>query len=153
MRLGKFEATKTRPLKVTMLNKTDVRKVHLSTYKLGDEEDGPYSDISVAYDLSPAEREELNNLIKEAKEKTTQDPSGKWEFKVRSQGPRWNPKITKLRKRHSKNQAASVTRSAKIREILTLVPGNKTGSSASNGNITDCGKLKPIGSFHGPNSK
>ena len=98
VRLGKWEATKNRPLRITLTDKADVRKVHLSLYKLRDAEH-PYCDVSIAHDLTVAEREELKKLVAEAKENTQYDMSGNWDYKVRSRGPHWDPKIVKLKKR------------------------------------------------------
>jgi hypothetical protein len=98
-RLGRYDNTKLRPLRVTFLDQQQARKVHANAYKLRDVSNGPFCKISISHDLTQDEREELRNLVQETKNLTTQDTSGRWEYKVRSAGPIWNPKIRKLKRR------------------------------------------------------
>jgi hypothetical protein len=58
-----------------------------------------------------------------------------------------------MKLRCMKIQAAKDRTRMMISETLTRVPEIKSGTMASYWNITDCGKLNPAGSFHGPSSK
>jgi hypothetical protein len=95
-RLGRFDPAKKRPLRVTFMDQLQARKVHINAYRLRDEHEGPYKGISITHDLTVEERDALKRMVEEAKNMTQQEETGKWEYKVRSKGPYWDPKIKKL---------------------------------------------------------
>jgi hypothetical protein len=109
-RLGSLVAGKTRPLRVSLKCKEDAERIHNSAKKLRGAEE-KFSKIVISHDLSLREREELNKLVAEAKAKNQENEASEWEFKVRSRGPYWNPKIVSLRKRRNGNIPAINTTS------------------------------------------
>ena len=100
----------------------------MNLYKLREAE-APYSDISIAHDLTLAEREELKGLVAEAKDSSIYDMSGKWEYKVRSRGPRWDPKIVKLKKRGNvQKQRYSDSEGEQMNKDTEVIPEETRGA-------------------------
>lgn len=93
VRLGKPRDTD-RPLLVEFASSTTKNSMMESLGKLR-EADEKYRSISVVHDMTNKEREELRNLVKEAKEKQEKEKSGEWIFRVR--GTPGSMRIVRLR--------------------------------------------------------
>ena len=93
VRLGKRDASKTRPLKIVLSNSNDKAKIMMRLRKLKDAEE-KYK-VSVVHDLSPEERKAVRDKVSEAKEKEkNESEGGQYVFRVR--GPPWDLRIVRL---------------------------------------------------------
>ena len=93
-RLGK-ESANNRPLLVELKEATTKNLILESLFKLKHAEE-KIRRVSVTHDMTKTEREQCRELVKEAKEKQTNDQSGEWIYKVK--GIPGNMRIVKLRK-------------------------------------------------------
>ena len=93
-RLGRKQAGKDRPLKVCLNNNITKFKIIRNTHKL---KDSDYDGISIQHDLSSEQRKELSDLVKIAKQKEEQDPTGNYVYRVR--GPPGRKHLVRIRKR------------------------------------------------------
>ena len=50
-------------------------------------------------------------------------------------------------------QVSATSTSAMTKPMCSRVPGSSTGSQVDASKLLVCGKLKPIGSFHGPKTR
>ena len=105
-RLGKKHEDGTpQPLLVTVGSEDTKRKIFANLYKLRNDEDAIYKEIGMNHDMTKEERKKTKLLVEEAKSKTASleenpdldEESKNSVFKV--QGPPWNQKILKVRKR------------------------------------------------------
>ena len=95
IRLGRRESGKLRPLKVALKDSSDKTQVMDNLKKLRDAPDH-LKKLMVSHDLTPAQRDDRNKLVKELKLK--EDENGR--LVVRSApGPRWDPKVVRLKNR------------------------------------------------------
>jgi len=93
-RLGRFDKNKAqRPLQVQLL--TLESKLNLFRNTKFFKKEPEFTDVSVSNDLTKTERENEKKLWEEAKNMTTKDTSGNYQYKVR--GPPWSRKIAKLK--------------------------------------------------------
>ena len=90
--LGKFDETKKRPILVSIKIEDKKRELFQNLHKLQRAADN----ISVTHDLTKKQREELQELIKEARKKEESDQSGNYMYQVR--GPPWGWFIKKINK-------------------------------------------------------
>ncbi len=95
VRLGKKEEGKTRPMKITLNNNAEKRKIMSRLFRLRDAED-KYKNISIQHDMSQEERETTKKLLAMAKEKNEAETSQNFVYKVR--GPPWDQRLVKLKK-------------------------------------------------------
>ena len=93
MRLGKYDQTKKRPILIAVRTEDKKKEIFQNLHKL---RNAP-NNISVAHDLTKNQREELQELIKEARKKEENDQSGNFMYRVR--GPPWGWFIKKISKK------------------------------------------------------
>ena len=94
-RLGKREPSRTRPLRIRVRSVADKTLIMSRLKNLGDAPTHLKS-VVVTHDLTPAQRNEKKLLQSEATEKGNEN----FWFVVRSApGPRWDPKIVKIKRR------------------------------------------------------
>ena len=79
MRLGKFDQAKKRPILIAIRTEDKKREIFQNLHKL---RQAP-NNISVSHDMTKKQREELQELIKEAKNKEENDQSGNVMYRVR----------------------------------------------------------------------
>jgi len=95
-RLGRRqENAPPRPLLIQLNNRMAKSLVMNSAYKLSGAP-ARFRNVIVAHDLTKKERLECKELVEEAKQKTEQDSSGNWVYKVR--GPPGQMRIVKFRR-------------------------------------------------------
>ena len=92
IRLGKFDETKKRPILLSIKTEEKKKELFQNLHKLRRAKDN----ISVTHDLTRKQREELQELIKEARKKEETDQSGNYMYRVR--GPPWGWFIKKINK-------------------------------------------------------
>ena len=92
IRLGKFDENKKRPMLISIKTEDKKRELFQNLHKLRRTGDN----ISVMHDLTKKQREELQDLIKEARKKEASDQSGNYMYRVR--GPPWGWFIKKIDK-------------------------------------------------------
>ena len=83
-----------RPLKVTFEDQETQQEIFKNLPKLKDASP-ELKNMSIAYDLSEDERQTVRDMVKVAKEKSSDSPN--WEYKIR--GPPWDLKEVRYRKR------------------------------------------------------
>ena len=88
----KFDEKKNRPILVSIKTEEKKKKIFQNLHKLW----RTAENISVAHDLTNKQREELQELIKEAKKKEECDQSENYTYQVR--GPPWGWLIKKINK-------------------------------------------------------
>ena len=94
-RLGKKDKDRRRPLRFNVKDTTQKAAIMAALPRLGEAQE-PYKSIVVSHDLTPLQREERKKLYSKASEET---PPG-YKIIVKSEpGPRWDPKIVKLKKK------------------------------------------------------
>ena len=93
MRLGKYDQTKKRPILIGIKTEERKREIFQNLHKLRNAPEN----ISVAHDLTKKQREELQELIKDARKKEENDQSGNFMYRVR--GPPWGWFIKKISKK------------------------------------------------------
>ena len=104
VRLGKFipstegQTTKQRPIKVTLNNYSEAKQVMDKCFKLKDAPDHLKS-INLSYEATAAERNNIRDMVAEAKKKSENNPN--LIFKVR--GPPWNPVEKEFKKQVAEN--------------------------------------------------
>ena len=96
-RLGEKKENR-RPL---LLEFKEEKKRSLVLRKAAKLKDSDYQHISIAYDMTPQEREQLKKMREEAKQKQESE-GGRWLYKVR--GPPWAMKIVKTEKKEEKKE-------------------------------------------------
>ena len=101
MRLGKYDQTKKRPILIAIKTEDKKREIFQNLHKLRRSS----NNISVSHDLTRKQREELQELIKEARKKEESDQSGNVIYRVR--GPPWNWFIKKINKKDALRTTAS----------------------------------------------
>jgi condensin complex subunit 1 len=121
-RLGKPEENKDRPLRVSLKNKEDTRAVHESARKLRDATETHFKNIAISHDLTVNQRDELKTLLQEAKSKNEEQKEGPWEYKVRSKGHQWLPKIMRLRRREQTLPTQNKARTSVSQQGSTTTP-------------------------------
>ena len=95
IRLGKKETNKARPVRFSVKNAEEKTFIMGNLNQLKDAPE-PYSKFTVCHDLTPAQRKEREKLITEGQEEAEEGIR----VVVRSApGPRWDPKVVKLKKR------------------------------------------------------
>ena len=92
MRLGKYDREKKRPILISIKSEDKKKTIFQNLHKL---RNAP-NNISVAHDLTKKQRDELQDLIKEARKKEESDQSGNFMYRVR--GPPWGWFIKKINK-------------------------------------------------------
>ena len=90
--LGKYEETKKRPLLISIETEEKRKELFQNLHMLRKAPDN----ISVTHDLTKKQREELKELMKEAKKKEENDQLGNYMYRVRS--PPWGWFIKKINK-------------------------------------------------------
>ena len=90
--LGKFDETRKRPILVSIKIEDKKRELFQNLHKLRSVADN----ISATHDLTKKQREELQELIKEARKKEESDQLGNYMYRVR--GPPWGWFIKKINK-------------------------------------------------------
>ena len=93
MRLGKYDQTKKRPILIGIKTEERKREIFQNLHKLRNAPEN----ISVAHDLTKKQREELQELIKDARKKEENDQSGNFMYRVR--GLPWGWFIKKISKK------------------------------------------------------
>ena len=93
MRLGKYDQMKKRPILIAVKTEEKKKEIFQNLHKL---RNAP-NNISVAHDLTKKQREEMQELIKEARKKEENDTSGNFMYCVR--GPPWGWFIKKITKK------------------------------------------------------
>ena len=97
--LGKGQDnTKIRPVKVVFENSFDKRKFMSKLYLLKDSEQ-KFKNVSISHDLTEVERETVKSLLKEAEDKTQQELTKNYIWKVR--GAPGNMKLVRFKKRET----------------------------------------------------
>ncbi len=94
IRLGKKEDGKSRPMRITLKDKQDKRKIMSRLYRLKDAEQR-FNNISVQNDMTQEEREKTKELLAVAKKKNEEEPSETHIYKVR--GPPWDQQVVRLK--------------------------------------------------------
>jgi hypothetical protein len=125
-RLGKPTDDNDRPLKIVLRSKEEATLMHEAARKLKNAEE-KFSRIVISRDLSPRERDELRELVEEAKAKNQENKASEWEYKVRSKGPHWIPKIVRLWKKE-KNVPSTATEVNQV-ETSTETSQGETASA------------------------
>ena len=93
VRLGKKEEGKNRPLRFTVGNPTQKTTVMDNLTQLKDATE-PFNTIVVSHDLTPMQRAERQSLY----EKASANAQSGYRIVVTSEpGPRWDPKVVKLK--------------------------------------------------------
>ena len=92
-RIGKKEATKVRPLKISLSDAEDKSRIFKRLKRLKDADQK--FQVSVTADLPPEDRNAIKIKVEEAKTKEkNQNEGGRWIFRVR--GPPWDLRIVRL---------------------------------------------------------
>ena len=94
-----------RPLKVTFEDQETQQEILKNLPKLKDASP-ELKNMSIAYDLSEDERQTVREMVKVAKEKSSDSPN--WEYKIR--GPSWDLKEVRYRKRTNVPTPNTITR-------------------------------------------
>lgn len=89
-----------RPLKIELEKYVDKEEIMRNLFKLKNS-DEKFKKVSVAHDLTGEQMKLVKQKVQEADEKTKQDESSEWSWKVR--GPPWDLRIAKV-KRQTKQQ-------------------------------------------------
>ena len=90
IRMGKFIEGKKRPVIITISSEEKKREIFKNLHKLRRSKDN----VTVTHDLTVQQREELQGIIKEAKNKEECDQSGRFIYRVR--GPPWGWYVKKI---------------------------------------------------------
>ena len=99
IRMGKYMEGKKRPVIITISSEEKKREVFKSLHKLRKSIDN----VTITHDLTVQQREELQDLIKEAKNKEECDQSGKFIYRVH--GPPWGWYLKKIAKSSEESKA------------------------------------------------
>jgi hypothetical protein len=97
--LGKPENGRDRPLRITCNTKEEAMSIHDAARKLKNT------------------TEDLKELVAEAKAKNLANQASPWDYKVRSRGPHWKPRIVSLRKRMDATAAQMETQTLSTTSI------------------------------------
>ena len=119
-RLGKTSPEKPRPLLV-MFSDSATKDNFMDNLK--QLKGSNYQHVSIAHDLTKAQREELSKLVAEAKAKEEQE-SGDWEYRVVGHPSRWQIKRRKRRQALSKDQSSPPTTENKTQSPTVGTPGS-----------------------------
>jgi hypothetical protein len=107
VRLGRKVEDKIRPMRFRLENLEDKTAVMENLYNLKDAE-APYSDVSVKHDLTLEQRDDLKELLQQAKAENEKPEiaSKSFLYIVRSApGPYWEPRMERVRKRRNTPRA------------------------------------------------
>ena len=90
--MGKYMEGKKRPVIITISSEEKKREIFKNLHKLRKSTDN----VTITHDLTVQQREELQDLIKEAKNKEECDQSGRFIYRVRR--PPWGWYLKKIAK-------------------------------------------------------
>ena len=93
-RMGTYDAANTRPILVELDSAVTKYKIMRNTYKLKDIEE--FQGWSLQHDMTKQQRENVRNLVEEAKQKEANDETGEYIYRVR--GPPHKKYIKKIKK-------------------------------------------------------
>ena len=99
IRMGKYTEGKKRPIIITIGTEEKKREIFKNLHKLR----RSTHNITITHDLTVRQREELHELIKEAKNKEECDQSGRFIYRVR--GPPWGWYVKKIVKSSEEGKA------------------------------------------------
>ena len=94
--LGKLNEENDRPLLITLKEEEKKRQLFQNLNKIRDAGE-PFNKVIITHDLTKKQKEELKQMVEQAKEKEKEDQLGKYTYRVR--GPPWNWFIKKIPKK------------------------------------------------------
>ena len=94
--MGKLNEEKDRPLLITLKEEEKKRQLFQNLNKIRDAGE-PFSKVIITHDLTKKQKDELKQLVEQAKEKEKEDKSGEYMYRVR--GPPWSWFIKKISKK------------------------------------------------------
>ena len=96
IRLGKLNEEKDRPLLITLKEEEKKRQLFQNLNKIRDAGE-PFNKVIITHDLTKKQKDELKQLVEQAKEKEKEDQSGEYMYHVR--GPPWSWFMMKIPKK------------------------------------------------------
>ena len=94
--MGKLNKEKDRPLLITLKEEEKKRELFQNLNKIRDAGE-PFNKVIITHDLTKKQKDELKELVEQAKEKEKEDQSGEYMYCVR--GPPWSWFIKKIPKK------------------------------------------------------